>query len=516
MSDLPQVQFGSDTACYLAGQCRQRFDSIVGSASGSRKRYFTPLSINKFPMLASYSRRLVQTKSTVTIIAATLLAFSIVAASTVPTKIPADDRRLSSNSLLDEDEELPSLFPFRWPQDYLGFGCAIVGLLLAAGGGIGGGGILVPIYILLLEFPVKHAIPLASTTVFGGAIANNILNAKKRHPDHPERPAIDWDLILQLEPMTIAGALIGVDLNKELPELALLVLMLLLLTITAQKTLAKAIKLHQKEEDEINSQQEHASEHTALIPPKGDHFDIEKKESGYSAVDDEIERSDIDDVNRSKITKQCLIDALKLCLLFAVVTVLDLLQGSPDGNGGGPIGLQSCGSTCYWVSEAMIFLCIVLFSLYIRSSILRRQDAGGPILSEIHWDDRNTIIYPSISICAGLCAGLFGIGGGIVKGPLMLALGVHPQVASATSAAMILFTSCTATISYLTFGYLKYDYASFCLVLGFLSTLVGQTFMSAILKRSGQRSSYIAFSIGGVVAISAIAMGLESALAIWG
>ena len=49
-------------------------------------------------------------------------------------------RRLS---LLDEDETLPGLFPFRWPQDYLGFGCATLGLLLAAGGGIGGGGILV-------------------------------------------------------------------------------------------------------------------------------------------------------------------------------------------------------------------------------------------------------------------------------------------------------------------------------------------------------------------------------------
>lgn len=466
--------------------------------------------------MSSFGRFQWLVASTVTIIAATLLAFSNVTASTVPTKIRSDDRRLSGNSLIDEDEELPSLFPFRWPQDYLGFGCAIVGLLLAAGGGIGGGGILVPIYILLLEFPVKHAIPLASTTVFGGAIANNILNAKKRHPNHPERPAIDWDLILQLEPMTIAGALIGVDLNKELPELALLVLMLLLLSITAQKTLAKAIKLYQKEEDEIKTHQDHATENTALISSKETHFDIEKKESGYSGADDNVESDDIDDVDRNMIMRQCRIDALKLCLLFAVVTVLDLLQGTPDGKGGGPIGLQSCGPTCYWVSETMIFLCIVLFSFYVRSSILRRQDAGGPILSEIHWDDRKTIVYPSVSICAGLIAGMFGIGGGIVKGPLMLALGVHPQVASATSAAMILFTSCTATISYLTFGYLKYDYGSFCLVLGFLSTLVGQTLMSTIVKRSGQRSSYIAFCIGGVVAISALAMGIESALAIWG
>ena len=96
--------------------------------------------------------------------------------------------------IIDEGQGLPSLFPFSWPRDYLGFGFAILGLLLAAGGGIGGGGIIVPIYILILDFPVKNAIPLASITVLGGAIANNLLNMRKVHPDHPERPAIDWDL----------------------------------------------------------------------------------------------------------------------------------------------------------------------------------------------------------------------------------------------------------------------------------------------------------------------------------
>ncbi len=93
------------------------------------------------------------------------------------------------------------------------------------GGGIGGGGILVPIYITTLDFLVKNAIPLASITVLGGAIANNLLNVRKVHPDHPDRPAIDWDLMLLLQPMMIAGALIGVDLNKVLPEILLLVIM---------------------------------------------------------------------------------------------------------------------------------------------------------------------------------------------------------------------------------------------------------------------------------------------------
>lgn len=42
----------------------------------------------------------------------------------------------SSSSLLDENKTLPPLFPLTWPSDYLGFSCATVGLLLAAGGGI--------------------------------------------------------------------------------------------------------------------------------------------------------------------------------------------------------------------------------------------------------------------------------------------------------------------------------------------------------------------------------------------
>ena len=93
--------------------------------------------------------------------------------------------------------------------------------------------------------------------------------------------------------------------------------------------------------------------------------------------------------------------------------------------------------------------------------------------------------------------------------------GVHPAVASATSACMILFTSSTATLSYVMFDLLLYDYAAGCLVIGVLATLVGQTIM-AILMKKYNRNSYIAFTIGGVVAISAVAMTIESVIAIRG
>jgi uncharacterized membrane protein YfcA len=122
--------------------------------------------------------------------------------------------------------------------------------MLAAGGSIGGGGILVLVYALVLQFPVKCAIPLLAITVFGGAIANNVLNVQKYHPDYPKglRPAIDWDSMVLLVLAKIAGALIGLVIEKMLPKILLLVLMLLLLTVTARETLNKAFKMYQEEE----------------------------------------------------------------------------------------------------------------------------------------------------------------------------------------------------------------------------------------------------------------------------
>jgi uncharacterized membrane protein YfcA len=105
-------------------------------------------------------------------------------------------------------------------------------------------------------------------------------------------------------------------------------------------------------------------------------------------------------------------------------------------------------------------------------------------------------------------------GGGIVIAPLMLALDVYPAVASATTATLVLFTVTTAAVCFLIFGSLVYDYGLACLLVGFVSTTAGQWVMDRLMKRYN-RPSYIAYSIGIVVAVSAVCMTIESVIAIW-
>jgi len=256
-------------------------------------------------------------------------------------------------------------------------------------------------------------------------VANNLLNARKHHPDHPSRPVIDWDLILQLEPMTMAGALMGADLNDLLPELVLVVLLLLLLSATAYKTLQNAHKLHEQEslvllkeqETLLRSKQANLDDNPVIhAPTYGSTPSVSYDENSKSLLAGPSFGPD-------KV-HQAWIDAVKLTVLFALVTAMNLLKGGPSEAGGGPLGLPVCGATCFWISEGTMLLVIVAFAVHVRASLLHRIRYGdAPVLSEIDWNEKNTITYPALAIAAGLVAGLFGVGGGILKGPIMLALG---------------------------------------------------------------------------------------------
>ena len=139
----------------------------------------------------------------------------------------------------------PSLLPIT-QQDMVGFMLASLGATLGSLGGIGGGGLVVPCYVIVTRLNLKQAIPLGAVTVLGGSFAALILNLKRRHP-LADRPIIDWDLILVMEPLVLVGALFGSILHRVISGKILSVLLVLLLSIVAHTTLVKARRMYDAE-----------------------------------------------------------------------------------------------------------------------------------------------------------------------------------------------------------------------------------------------------------------------------
>eukprot|EP00877_Chromochloris_zofingiensis_P000977 jgi/Chrzof1/10880/Cz05g15230.t1 len=126
----------------------------------------------------------------------------------------ADNVEHSAAGPLGEQPAAPhkGLWPLnKW--DIGVFTLAVVVVFIAAGGGIGGGAVFVPLYMLIAGFATSQAVALSNITIMGGAIANFALNIHRRHPQL-NQPLIDWDLIMVMEPTTILGALLGSYLNK--------------------------------------------------------------------------------------------------------------------------------------------------------------------------------------------------------------------------------------------------------------------------------------------------------------
>ena len=81
----------------------------------------------------------------------------------------------------DDNFQEMKIFPMEI-SDCVGFICTSLSIILSVGGGIGPGAILVAVYIIVMDFPPKVAIPLSCVTGWGVNTAGNWMNRNKRHP----------------------------------------------------------------------------------------------------------------------------------------------------------------------------------------------------------------------------------------------------------------------------------------------------------------------------------------------
>mmetsp|Transcript_5353 Transcript_5353/g.12274 ORF Transcript_5353/g.12274 Transcript_5353/m.12274 type:complete len:228 (-) Transcript_5353:173-856(-) len=195
-----------------------------------------------------------------------------------------------------------------------------------------------------------------------------------------------------------------------------------------------------------------------------------------------------------------------------ILVIISLLKGGKNGG-----EFVVCGTPGYWalkLSSMPILLCAAYFvsRLLLRRHALKEQVGYEFHPSEVKWTTSTTTRWPALCVCAGVAAGMLGIGGGILKGPIMIEMGVPPPVVAATAAYMLLFTCASTTVQFAALDMVLWDYAIALGVTGMLASLAAQLLIKKFVAAHHFQWPITAL-IGLVILLSTIFMGIAGVMA---
>ncbi|XLS51403.1 hypothetical protein HN51_012080, partial [Arachis hypogaea] len=113
-------------------------------------------------------------------------------------------------------------------------------------GGVGGGGIFVPMLSLIISFDPKSSTAISKCMIMGAALSTVYYNLRLRHPTL-DMPIIDYDLALLIQPMLMLGINIGVTFNVLFPDWMVTILLIVIFVVTSTKAFFKGVETWKKE-----------------------------------------------------------------------------------------------------------------------------------------------------------------------------------------------------------------------------------------------------------------------------
>ncbi|RXH76941.1 hypothetical protein DVH24_019829 [Malus domestica] len=258
-----------------------------------------------------------------------------------------------------------------------------------------------------------------------GASASSVwYNLRVPHPTN-EVPIIDYELALLFQPMLMLGITFGVSLSVVFPYWLITVLIIILFLGTSSRPCFKGAQIWK---EETILKKESAREQEATVSSQSKRADLINEE--YESLLPREEKS----------TMQILMFNLRWKKVLVLVAVWNYVN--------------ACG-TWYWVLFCLEFpIALGVFgyeSVKLCKEHGKRMSTGNTesiCEASITWTPVHIAFCALCGILGGTVGGLLGSGGGFILGPLLLEIGVIPQVASATATFVMTFSSSLSVVEF--------------------------------------------------------------------
>jgi uncharacterized membrane protein YfcA len=350
---------------------------------------------------------------------------------------------------------------------------------LAGATGIGGGALYVIFFVVLFGYNASNSVAFSQFTIMGTTIIAVLIKVFMRHPTK-NKPLIDYDIIIVIIGPLLAGTTIGVAANIILPYWLILLLLMGFICLSFFSTLQSSLKLYRKESTQIGTEIE-MTEKFLVKNEELKHF--HEKEKGIIPFD----------------------ALLIITPIYFLMILMTLLRGSP--NFPSVIKLEFCSAMYWCFSMSMIIVLIALAEVciwFIQLKHKKKVEIGYDFdRLDIKWEKNSSRKISLVGFAAGFIGALVGIGGAVALNPVLLRIGVRPEVMTATSSFMIVFASTISSLQYVLAGKIDLEYGLWALSAAFLGSAMGVLVLKRIVDHY-KRSSIIAFALAFALGISAI------------
>ncbi|KAK2454879.1 hypothetical protein P8452_02195 [Trifolium repens] len=357
-------------------------------------------------------------------------------------------------------------------------------------GGVGGGGIFVPMLNLILGFDTKSAAALSKCMIMAASASSVWYNLRVAHPKK-EAPILDYDLALLFQPMLMLGITVGVTLSVVFPYWLITILIIILFIGTSIRSFFKGISVWRME----TFMKKEFARRAALV------------DSREEVLVDTQNEPLIPKENKSTMQILCMNLSWKRILVLLAVWLSFLLIQIIKNE------VEVC-SVWYWALFGLQFpIALLVFGceavkLYKDH---RNRMATGSIEhiceASIEWSAMSLAFCAMCGIVGGIVGGLLGSGGGFILGPLLVEIGVIPQVASATATFVMMFSSSLSVFEFYILKRFPIPYALYLMAVSILAGFWGQYFVRRLVIFIG-RASLIIFILSAVIFASALTMGI--------
>ncbi|CAJ1938418.1 unnamed protein product [Sphenostylis stenocarpa] len=407
------------------------------------------------------------------------------------------------------DHDAKVFYKHTWPGMKFGWKIivgSIIGFLGSAFGtvgGVGGGGIFVPMLTLIVGFDAKSATAISKCMITGGAGATVLYNLKQRHPTL-DMPVIDYDLALLFQPMLMLGISIGVAFNVIFPEWLITALLIVVFIGLSVNAFFKGVQTWKKETITKKEARQNVRLNDTERTGNAAHPQAEEMINESHANTNQLRKkvSVIENIYWKELGILVSVWILILALQIGKVhtSVINVRTNRKQQDiiySGGYSGIIddiqvpiTVGTTLY---EAVL--------LYRGQRVIASK---GDEDTRLHVGQ--LIAYCTCGVVAGIIGGLLGLGGGFILGPLFIGLGIPPQVSSATSTFAMTFSASMSVVEYYLLKRFPVPYALYFVAVATAAALVGQHLVRKVIAILG-RTSLIIFILALTVFVSGISLG---------